>query len=198
MLNQLLSRHHACAEAREWAKGYPDLAAAWAVCPRADWMLWLAARGIGKPGSAAHRRLVLAACACARHALPRVKPGEARPLAAIEIAERWARREKGVTIDQVRTASAASAAASDASDAASDAASAASAAAAASDAAYAAAAAYAASAAAGWRQQRDKTLAELADLVRTHYPEPPRFEREIRAAYFGAVVEVPVTDRGAR
>ena len=55
MLNQLLSRHHACAEAREWAKGYPDLAAAWAVCPRADWMLWLAARGIGKPGSAAHR-----------------------------------------------------------------------------------------------------------------------------------------------
>ena len=120
-LNQRLSRLHACAEAREWAKGYPDLASAWAACPRADWMLWLAAKAIGKPGSDAHRRLVLAACACARYALPHVRPGEDRPLAAIEIAERWARREKGVTIEQVHTAAyaayAADAADADAADA---------------------------------------------------------------------------------
>ena len=32
----------------------------------------------------------------------------------------------------------------------------------------------------------------------TEHPDSPRFEREIRAAYVGAVVEVPVTDGGAR
>ena len=151
-LEQLLSRTKACAEAREWAKGYPDLATAWAACPRADWMLWLAAKAIGEPGSDAHRQLVLAACACARHALPHVKPGEGRPLAAIEIAERWARREEGVKLDQVRTA----AAAADAY------------AAAAAAAAYDAAAAYAAAAAA-----RSKMLAACAEIVRANYPESP-------------------------
>ena len=163
-LNQRLSRLHACAEAREWAKGYQDIAAAWAACPRADWMLWLAAKAIGKPGSDAHRRLVLAACACARHALPHVKAGEARPLAAIEIAERWARREEGVTIDHVRAAASDAAYAASASDAASASASAA------SDAAYAAA----------WTRRRAEVLAELADLVRTYYPEPPVFGKEAK------------------
>ena len=113
-LKQLLSRTQACAEAREWAKPYATLEAAWAACPRADWMLWLAAKGIGEIGSPAHRQLVLAACDCARHALPHVRRGEKRPLAAIEIAERWARDELGVTLAQVRTAAAAAYAAADA------------------------------------------------------------------------------------
>jgi hypothetical protein len=187
-LNQRLSRLHACAEAREWAKGYPDLPSAWAACPRADWMLWLAAKAIGKPGSAAHRQLVLVACACARYALPHVKAGEGRPVAAIEIAERWARREKGVTIEQVRAAAAAAAA--DAAYAAAAAYAAYAAADAAYDAAYAAAAdaaydaAYAAAAdaayAAAWQRRRDEVLAELADLVRTYYPEPPVFVKAVK------------------
>jgi hypothetical protein len=97
-------------------------------------MLWLAARtGVRR------QDLVLAACACARLALPYVAVGEPRPLRAIETAERWARGE-GASLVDVRTAAyAARAAAADAAyaaDAAADAA--AYAADAAADAAYAA------------------------------------------------------------
>ena len=105
-LDWLLFDVVACEEARDWARGYPTLDAAWAACPRGDWMLWLAARAIGEPGSDAHRRLVLAACECARTALPYVPAGEDRPIRAIEIAERWARREAGATIEHARTAAA--------------------------------------------------------------------------------------------
>ena len=78
----------ACADAVEWAattKGTP--AQLWARCRRADWMLWIAARA-----SVDRRLVVLAACDCARTALPHVPPGEDRPLRAIETAERWAKR----------------------------------------------------------------------------------------------------------
>lgn len=81
----------ACADAIKWAHGYGSLSAAWAACERADWMLWLASHVWGKRGSRAHRRTVLAACACARMALHCVSNGEDRPLGAIETVERWAR-----------------------------------------------------------------------------------------------------------
>lgn len=66
---------------------YPSLAAAWADWPRGDWMLWLwgLASGIDR------RKLVLAACQCARLSLQYVPEGETRPLVAIETAEAWAR-----------------------------------------------------------------------------------------------------------
>ncbi|HJL20390.1 MAG TPA: hypothetical protein RMH99_32280 [Sandaracinaceae bacterium LLY-WYZ-13_1] len=69
-----------------WARPYgDDWAKAWAECPRGDWLLGLAARrGVERA------RLVRAACACARLALDHVADDEARPLAAIEAAERWA------------------------------------------------------------------------------------------------------------
>jgi hypothetical protein len=170
----------ACEDGREWAASKTP-ADAWAACPRGDWLLWWAARaGVDR------RRIVLAACACARLALPHVAAGEERPLMAIETAERWARGEAGITLAEVRAAAdaAAYAATYAAAYAATYAAAAADAAAyaatyaAADAAAYAAAdaaAAYAAADAAAayaddWRQKRAEVLAQCSDLVRAQIP----------------------------
>ena len=75
-----------CREAREWCLTQPSYEAAWETCERGDWLLWLA-RQLGVD----RRHLALAACACARLALPRVPAGEERPRIAIETAEAWAR-----------------------------------------------------------------------------------------------------------
>ena len=90
----------ACEDAVAWV-GERDIAAAWAECERADWMLWLAGRVV------AREPVVLAACACARTALQYVPAGEDRPQLAIETAEAWARGE--ATIAEVRSADAAAA-----------------------------------------------------------------------------------------
>jgi hypothetical protein len=105
-----LRSRRACAEAVAWAKSYDSFAAAWADCPRGDWMLWIAAE-VAVPNSDEHRAVVLAACACARLTLKHVERGEKRPLHAIETAERWARQEQGITLEMVRAAAAAAAAA---------------------------------------------------------------------------------------
>ena len=102
-----LRRMAACTEAIAWCKRQVTLAAAWVACERGDWMLWLLGRLLaGPPESASRKRLVLAACACARLALPHVRKGEERPRMAIETAERWA-RDDGATLDEVRDAAAA-------------------------------------------------------------------------------------------
>ena len=112
----------ACSEAMAWAGDKP-LEEAWETCERADWLLWFAAKvGVDR------KVVVLAACAVARTTLQYVKPGEARPLKAIETAEAWVRGE--ANIEDVRRVAADAADAAYAADAA--------------DAAYAAYAAYAA------------------------------------------------------
>jgi hypothetical protein len=63
-------------------------------------MLWLAAKA-----GVERKIVVLAACAVARTALKHVKPGELRPLKAIETAEAWTRGE--ATLEEVRRAAAA-------------------------------------------------------------------------------------------
>lgn len=73
----------ACHEARDWARGLP-LSKVWASCERPDWMIWLVATLLSR------QRVVSVVCACARTLLAYVPPGEGRPLAAIEMAERWA------------------------------------------------------------------------------------------------------------
>ena len=137
-----LEKLNACREAREDALKYKTSQELWDACKRGDWMLWLIDRLSGEPESEKRKKLVLAACQCARLSLKYVKEGETRPLKAIETAESWARGES-VTIEVVRTASAAYAAysASTAASSAAYAAYAASAAAAAYAAAYAAASA---------------------------------------------------------
>ncbi len=138
-----IKKMRACEEALKWAESLDSLEDAWAECQRGDWMLWLLARSVGGSRSQSRKRFVLAACQCARLALPYVLKDDIRPLKAIETAEAWARGE--ATISAVREAARAAAYAADAANAADAADAAARAAAYAADAAYAAAfAAYAA------------------------------------------------------
>ena len=173
----------ACTDAVEWCRTQRTAKEAWDKCPRGDWLLWLLAQNV-KKGSTKHRRIVLAACACARLSLKYAPEGEGRPLKAIETAESWAKRKKGVTLEDVRRGRAAAAdaayAAADAAYAAYAAADAAAYAAAAAYADAAAVAAYAAYAAANaaayadaaayaadaWVQARGKVRKECADIVR--------------------------------
>ena len=164
----------ACLEAVAWARAQPDLPTAWQRCENGAWMLWLAGKSAGEPWSDARRPLVLAVCGCVRLGLPEWRrhfPDDDRPLQLLETAESWA-RGTGATPEHVRAA--ASAAAASAADAyAADA----SAAAYAAD-AYAAYDAAAAAAAAAGRANavHRATLRQCADIVRTHYPEPPPLE----------------------
>jgi hypothetical protein len=177
----------ACSEAIEWAETQPSLEAAWQNCDRGDWMLWYAA----KVGSD-HKKLVLAACGCARTALEFVPQGEQRPLAAIETAERWASGDESVSLDDMKNAASAAYAASATNAAAASAAFAAFAAYAASAAfatyaavAYAAFAAYAASAASASSAAASAAayaklavLKHCADIVRIYLPVPPTKQEE--------------------
>ena len=180
---ETLRARSACAKALTWAEGYPSFQAAWDVCPRGDWMLWWIGRATSSdPMSAARRPIVRIACQCARLALPFVRAGETRPLAAIELTERWAHGDDTVTLAEIRvyTSYAAAEAAAYAVYTASSAAYAAAAAVYASYAANAAAAAvYAAYAAdAAYADARANALALCADFVRREYPCPPIAQAE--------------------
>lgn len=100
--HKLLYELGACSGAREFAAMHPDLETAWLECERGDWLLWFAARrGVNR------KTLVLAACECARLALPHAK--DKRVLACIETAEKWAQGE--ATMEQLMEARKAAAAA---------------------------------------------------------------------------------------
>jgi len=77
----------ACDEGVEYARSYRTMQEAWDRCERGDWMLWLLGRLAGPPESKSRKKLVLAACACARLSLDHIPAGEQRPLAAIDMAE---------------------------------------------------------------------------------------------------------------
>jgi len=154
----------ACPEAVAWLAEHKNPTQAWRDCERGDWMLWLVGKLAGPVGDPRRKKLVLAACGCARLSLKYVKAGEERPRIAIETAEKWARGK--ATIEEVRIAAYAAYAAAYAVYAAAYAAYAA--AYAAYAAAYAAYAAYAA--------ERAKVLKQCASIVRKFYPRLPRLE----------------------
>ena len=153
----------ACPEAVAWLAEQKNPAQAWRGCERGDWMLWLVGKLAGPVGDPRRKKLVLAACGCARLSLKYVKAGEERPRIAIETAEKWARGK--ATIEEVGVAHAAAHAAAYA-------------AAAVAVAAYAAAVAVAADAAhaavADYAYARTKMLKQCASIVRKFYPRPPR------------------------
>jgi len=94
-LLDLLLRLDACGDARTWAVTQPDLRTAWAVCQRADWMLWLAAMLLPRPV------VVLAACDCAETAVHLIEDGglQMNALLALHIAREWAQgREDPETV----------------------------------------------------------------------------------------------------
>ena len=166
---------NACSKAVEWSMQFSSLQKAWDKCDRGDWMFWL----LGMKCDTINQRklLTLTACQCARISLKYVKKGEKRPLKAIRTAERWAKDDPKVSLEDVQKAAAyAAAAATAAADAAYDAAYVAAAAAAAATTAAAPAAAYAAAAApttAYAAAARIKTFKKCADIVRKHYPKAP-------------------------
>jgi hypothetical protein len=85
---QILTKLGACSESIEWV-GDRTMQEAWDKCERADWMLWIMARGITQ-GDAQHRMLIGLACDCAATVLQYVPAGEDRPRLAIEAARRYA------------------------------------------------------------------------------------------------------------
>ena len=197
--NECVARHWsarlvalgACADAVAWARSQPSYAEAWARCERAEWMLWLAGRLAGPPGDASRRPLVLAACDCAETTVARITDDHdmGHALCAIQTARAWAHGE--ATLDEVHDAAIAAYAAAAAADAATNAAAVATAAAAtnAADATNAAAvaaaaaataadaaanAAYAATAYATAYATYADARRVMADIVRAHYPRPPR------------------------
>ena len=102
-----LTTQDACPEAVRFAEGFASFDAAWQACARGDWLLWWIGRTLtAGPMRAERRPLVRAMCGCVRLALPCVPVGEHRPLAAIEVAERWAAGDDGVTRQQLLVAAA--------------------------------------------------------------------------------------------
>ena len=191
---------NACREALKWAEGFDSLKEAWAVCERGDWMLWLLGKLSGAPETKSRKKLVLTACECARLSLKYVKKGEERPLKSIETAEKWARGEAGITLDDVGHAAyaantaATSYAAYAANTAATSYAAAAAYSAAASYAADGAACASYAAAAAAWNAadasyagaatSRLSTLKKCADIVLKYYPEAPELWTVVSVVIF--------------
>ena len=81
---------HACREAVEWAKGYPSLKAAWRVCKRGDWMLWLIGHTEqSKPWSEERKVLARIAVECAMLAPSRCDEYELSRQWCIDALLRW-------------------------------------------------------------------------------------------------------------
>ena len=109
-----LKKLNACKDAVEWADKFPSLQKAWEACERGDWMLWLLGKQSGKPGTKSRKKLVLTTCKCARLALKYIPKDEKRPLKAIQIAEKYAKGVKGISLEDVKNAAAYAADAADA------------------------------------------------------------------------------------
>jgi hypothetical protein len=182
-----LERLGACGEAVEFAKTHKSFGAAWKACKRGDWMLWIIGRGITcELWSDGRKKLTAAAIDCARLALPHAGKWREEIAKNLDALTAWtngtasvedakaAREALWKTWRAAAADAAADAAAAAYAAAAADADAAAAAAAAAYAAAAAAAAAYAYADADAAAAARSRVLAECADLVRKHYPKPPR------------------------
>jgi len=87
-LKLLLNDLSACQEAIAWVEG-KSLAVAWAECPRADWLLWLAGRMVGQAGWPDKPAVVRCAALCAETVLAFIPANETRPRAAIDATLAW-------------------------------------------------------------------------------------------------------------
>jgi hypothetical protein len=168
----------ACSQAIEWAASFRSLAAAWRACERGNWMCWLVGRVSGEPGSAARQRLGLLlreTVTFADLAADAADAAAAKAAAATNAAKAAAAANAADLA--ANAANAADAAADYAAYAANAAVLAANAADLAADYAANAAAAAAGTDAAIYNDLRRKALARIADIVRRHYPKPPRIPR---------------------
>ena len=176
-----LKKLNPCADAWKWVKDQESRKRAWVDCERGDWMLWLIGKTAGVPMSDERRPLVLAVCDCAELVSEYVPKGEDRPRKAIEAARKWADGNNSVSEQDVRNAAtvtytaATTAAATTAAYAATAAYTTVTYTAAATAAAYAATAA-ATAATADDADARNRILKQCADIVRKHYPNPPKLK----------------------
>ena len=179
-----LERLAVCPDAMVWAKDYASLEAAWAACPRGDWMLWLITREVVQD-SPEHRRVIACLVACCRPSLEYAGEWRETLAGVYDTLDAWAKGEEA-NLDAALSASYAAERASYAAWRASYAALSASDAA--ERASYAAwRASYAAwrasyavwrvSYAAGSASDAAWSASEAAqaDIVRKHYPTPPPF-----------------------
>jgi hypothetical protein len=90
-----LKRLGACRSVLKWASTQDNPNHAWTTCPRGNWLLCAAVK-LGVE----HRVVVLAACACARLALPFTD--DERPLHAILMTEHWVQGDDDVTVEDMK------------------------------------------------------------------------------------------------
>ena len=162
----------ACADAVEWV-GDRTLAQAWSECHRADWMFWFLERSKGWSRDALNECLIDIMALALEAARPTCeRESYWAQVEAAHAQTRDAIRNKGDLSAAALAADAAAGAAWAAADAAADAA----ALAAAWAAAWAAAdaAAWAAADAAAWAAAWAAARAEIANIVRQHFPQPPQ------------------------
>jgi len=102
---EYLKKENVCRSAVDYvsASKLETLDAIWESCDRGDWMLWLLTREV-EQGSEKHKRIVLAACACARLSLKYIKDAGRRGIAeaALEKAEGWVKGN--VKLEDVKSA----------------------------------------------------------------------------------------------
>ncbi len=156
-----LRKQDACVEGISWASEQESPQAAWDACERGDWMLWAWGRNCGNSGSESHRKLVLCCVKCEKTGVKYVKDKEVKKLVkkSLKTTERWAKGEKGVTLEDVKKnniyhSSAAIAATGVAAGAASGA-----------DVWYVA--------------SETTTLKESSDIIRTIQPNCPKFKKRV-------------------
>jgi len=82
----------ACELSIIWSNAYDSPKTAWAACNRGDWMLWVAGKLSGPPGGKKRKPLVAATCACARLGLKNISAGPLRRQMSrvLKVAEAWA------------------------------------------------------------------------------------------------------------
>jgi hypothetical protein len=163
-----------CDDAMQWLRTLPAGTRplkAWRLCERGDWMLWLICKQVTSSPWSEDRKPLLACCLDCAETVKHLWPKAEKIAAAVGVLHAWI--SGTATVEQAQkarrelyaVAAYADAAAADAVAAAADAA--------AADAAAADAVAAAGGAVADADAARKKTLAECAEIVRSHYPKPP-------------------------
>lgn len=161
----------ACSDAIKWAQDHPSARKAWNACPRGDWLLWILGRTINcEPWTDGRKPLLACALDCAetvKHLRPKTQAGKIAD--SVNVLREWIAGKATVEAAkearrQIYTAGFRNLAFAAASDAAAT-----------SFAAFVAAAAHA-NAFAAASDARTASLKQAADIVRRHYPRPPKIK----------------------
>lgn len=93
-----------CSGAIEFAAKFTNIQKMWDACERGDWMLEIIDKVCGEPESKSRKKLILVVCKCARLSLKYVPKNEKRPIRAIQAAEKWAKGNKDIFLQDIKVA----------------------------------------------------------------------------------------------